>query len=67
MLYPPMNVLLGKIGSRYLLVNAIARRSRQISNDAIERKEPLEKKAVSMAIQEIAEDIYSVKTVSELF
>jgi DNA-directed RNA polymerase subunit omega len=62
-----MNVLLGKIGSRYLLVNAIARRSRQISNDAIERKEPLEKKAVSMAIQEIAEDIYSVKTVSELF
>ena len=31
MLYPPMNVLAEKAGSRYLLVNLVARRARNIA------------------------------------
>jgi DNA-directed RNA polymerase subunit omega len=56
-----MQTLLSKIGSRYLLVNAIAHRSRQISDEAQEARLPLDKKAVTMAIEEIATNRYSVK------
>lgn len=60
MLYPSMSSLLNKINSRYLLVNVIAKRSRDIAEDAINNSEILEKKAVSIAINELAEDKYSV-------
>ncbi|MDR2606707.1 MAG: DNA-directed RNA polymerase subunit omega [Oscillospiraceae bacterium] len=62
-----MTELLTKINSRYLLVNAIARRSRQISDEAEKDKIPLERKAVTLAIEEISDDIYTVKTRKELF
>ena len=50
MLYPPMASLVDKVGSRYLLVNLVARRARQIANEA---EEILDKKPVSMAIDEV--------------
>ena len=50
MLYPPMASLVDKVGSRYLLV---ARRARQIANEAEENGEILDKKPVSMAIDEV--------------
>lgn len=53
MLYPPMADLVSKIGSRYLLVNLVARRARKISSDAEERGESLEQKPVSIAIDEV--------------
>ena len=53
MLYPPMSDLVEKIGSRYLLVNLVARRARKISADAEEQGDPLEKKPVSSAIDEV--------------
>jgi len=53
MLYPPMADLVEKVGSRYLLVNLVARRARQISNAAEENGEILNKKPVSSAIEEI--------------
>ncbi len=59
MLYPPMSTLLEKVNSRYLLVNVIAKRSREIAEEAEERGEALEQKPVSMAIDEIAEGKYS--------
>ncbi|MCR4772350.1 MAG: DNA-directed RNA polymerase subunit omega [Oscillospiraceae bacterium] len=62
MLYPSMSTLLSKINSRYLLVNVVARRSRDISEDAIDRGEPLRKKAVSLAIDEVAEGKCGVVT-----
>lgn len=55
MLYPSMSNLLGHINSRYLLVNVIAHRARQISIESETIEEPLEKKPVSIAIDEIAE------------
>ena len=54
MLYPSLASLLNQVNSRYLLVNIIARRARDISAYANERDEPFEGKPVSKAIEEIA-------------
>ena len=53
MLYPPVAELVDKIGSRYQLVNLVARRARKISSDAEEKQLPLDRKAVSIAIDEV--------------
>ncbi len=53
MLYPPVAELVDKIGSRYLLVNLVARRARTISAQAEEEQIPLERKPVSSAIDEV--------------
>lgn len=53
MLYPPMTELVDKVGSRYLLVNLVARRAREISSVADSEEIPLEKKPVSSAINEV--------------
>ncbi len=55
MLYPAMSDLLKNIESRYLMVNVVARRARQISIEAEERHEPLGDKPVTLAIREVAE------------
>lgn len=54
MLYPPMSDLLKQIDSRYLLVNVVARRARQISIEAGKRQETLPEKPVTLAIKEVA-------------
>ena len=54
MLYPSLASLLKQVNSRYLLVNIIARRARDISISANEREEITNEKAVSRAIEEIA-------------
>ena len=51
MLYPPMSVLAEKAGSRYLLVNVIARRARQISIESEITHEPLTDKPVTIAMR----------------
>lgn len=53
MLYPPVKELVNKVGSRYLLVNMIAHRARELSAEAEETGIPLEEKPVSTAIDEI--------------
>jgi len=53
MLYPPMANLVDKVGSSYLLVNLVARRAREIAGKAEENAEILDKKPVSMAIDEV--------------
>lgn len=55
MLKPPMNELLDKIPSRYMLVNVVAQRAREISGEAQEAGVSLDDKPVSMAIREVAE------------
>ncbi len=55
MLYPAMSDLLKNVNSRYLLVNVIARRARQISIEAELNHEPLEDKPVTIAIREVAD------------
>ncbi len=55
MLYPPVADLLKHVDSRYLLVNLVAQRARQIAAEADELDEDLPEKPVTMAIQEVAE------------
>ena len=55
MLYPAMSSLLKNISSRYLMVNVVARRARQIAIEAEELKEPLTEKPVTLAIREVSE------------
>ncbi len=53
MLYPPVADLVNKIGSRYMLVNLVAKRARKIAAEAEKAGEPLTKKPVSSAIDEV--------------
>ena len=55
MLYPPMSDLLKEIPSRYMLVNVVAQRARQIASEAEDAGIPLDDKPVSIAIREVAE------------
>lgn len=55
MLYPPMSDLLKHVDSRYLLVNVVARRARQLSIEAETQEIALEEKPVTLAIREVAE------------
>ena len=54
MLYPSLASLLEQVNSRYLLVNIIARRARDISMSAGEQDAIQYEKPVSKAIEEIA-------------
>ena len=55
MLKPAMNELLDQILSRYMLVNVVAQRARQIASEAEEEGISLEDKPVSLALREVAE------------
>ena len=55
MLYPPVADLLKNVQSRYLLVNVVAQRARQIASEADALGEELTEKPVTLAIREVAE------------
>ena len=54
MLYPPVADLLKNMESRYLLVNVVAHRARQIAAEAEAFQEELPEKPVTLAIREVA-------------
>ena len=54
LLYPAMNDLLKNIPSRYLLVNVVAHRAREIANEAEDAQTSLDEKAVTLAVREVA-------------
>ena len=54
MLYPPVADLLKNVQSRYLLVNVVAQRARQIAEEAEALNEELTEKPVTLAIREVA-------------
>ena len=55
MLYPPVADLLKNVESRYLLVNVVAQRAREIAIEADENQIELTEKPVTLAIREVAE------------
>lgn len=55
MLEPPMNKLLQQVPSRYMLVNVVAQRARQVATEAEDAGISLEDKPVTIAIREVAE------------
>ena len=50
----PMNKLLKDVPSRYMLVNVVAHRARQIASQAEDEGYPLEEKPVTLALNEVA-------------
>ena len=54
MLYPAMSILNSYIPNRYMLVTVVARRARQIAEDADRMGMHLEEKPVTIAINEVA-------------
>lgn len=65
LLYPAMNDLLKNVPSRYLLVNVVASRARQLSKAAGNDEEPLVDKPVTMAIREVADGVINMETLEE--
>lgn len=61
MLYPPVAELVEKVGSRYMLVNLVAKRARTLSTQAEETGIELEKKPVSTAIDEVYSGKLTIK------
>ena len=55
MLYPAMNKLTSVVPNRYKLVNVVARRARQIAEEAEVSGLHLEEKPVTLAIHEVAD------------
>lgn len=55
MLYPAMNKLTAQVPNRYLLVNVVARRARQIAQEAEDTGVKMDVKPVTLAINEVAE------------
>lgn len=55
-----MNQLTANVPNRYLLVNVVARRARQIAQEAEDAGEKLDVKPVTLAIQEVADGKLSV-------
>ncbi|WP_325199026.1 DNA-directed RNA polymerase subunit omega [Oscillibacter sp.] len=55
MLYPAMSKLNSYIPNRYMLVNVVARRARQIAEEAEVTGLHLDEKPVTLAIHEVAD------------
>ena len=64
MLYPAMTKLTEYIPNRYRMVNVVARRARQIAQEAEMNGEILEEKPVTMAINEVAEGLFDASTIN---
>ena len=63
MLYPAMNQLTSYVPNRYMMVNVVARRARQIASEAEVSGDHLEEKPVTMAIDEVAEGKFDASTI----
>jgi len=64
MLYPAMNKLTEHVPNRYMMVNVVARRARQIAEEAEKNEEHLAEKPVTMAINEVAEGKFEASTIN---
>ena len=60
MLYPAMNKLTANVPNRYLLVNVVACRARQIAQRAEDYGEKLSQTPVTSSIKEVADGSISV-------
>ena len=65
LLYPAIKDLLDQVPSRYMLVNMVASRARKLSSEAESSGEPLEEKAVSLAIHEVASGALQIEAPEE--
>lgn len=73
LLYPSVDALNDEVPNRYLLVNVVARKAREIADDAEKLGEHLDEKSVTLAIRGVAdgdvtvdpEDLYNALNADE--
>lgn len=66
MFNPDLKKMLKGCNSRYSLVVGVAKRARQIRQEAIDNEEPIDVKTVSVAMDEILEGKYVIEEPDEL-
>lgn len=66
MFNPDLKELLKDCNSRYSLVVGVAKRARQIRQEAIDNEEPIDVKTVSVAMDEILDGKYVIEEPDEL-
>ena len=64
MLYPAMNELNTYIPNRYMMVNVVARRARQIAVEVEKNGGKLPEKPVTMAIREVADGLFDARSIN---
>ena len=67
MLYPSIDKLLHHVGSKYLLVNVVSKRARQMDEEKqsryqLKEEEYKSKKAIGRALEEVAKDLIHIET-----
>ena len=65
MLYPSTPNLVEKVGSKYLLVNLVARRARKISGNEDVDEQDQEMKSVAKAIEEVSKGQLSARPLTD--
>lgn len=63
MIYPSIDLLLNKVGSKYLLVNIAARRAKEMvekKNYQMKEKDYVSKKEIGKALEEISEGLIKI-------
>lgn len=64
MIYPSIDKLLTKVGSKYLLVNIVSRRANEITETEhlqMKEKEYKSKKNIGKALEEVSKDLIHLK------
>ena len=64
MIYPSIDKLLNQVGSKYLLVNIVAKRAREMSETEyyqMKDNEYVSKKNIGRALEEVSTDLIHVK------
>ena len=63
MIYPSIDKLLNKVGSKYLLVNIVSKRANEMAateHYQLKEKEYVSKKNIGRALEEIAKDLIHI-------
>ncbi len=66
MFNPDLNKLLNGCASRYSIVTGVAKRAREIRDEAISHDEHIDEKTVSLAMDEIIDGKYVVEEPKEI-
>jgi DNA-directed RNA polymerase, omega subunit len=64
MIYPSIDKLLNKVGSKYLLVNVISKRVKELDekkNYQMKENEYVSKKNIGKALEEVSKDLITLK------
>lgn len=64
MIYPSIDKILTKVGSKYLLINVVAKRAKEMIRDEyyqMKESEYVSKKEIGKALEEISKDLIILK------